>query len=86
MTETEHLESLVALLTTQVLDPVAYITTIRGKSLKREFEKLMRLVRDGDELWEWEWWGPVEPRNRYSMGWCVVRDGRATASFCHSHS
>lgn len=86
MTEAEHLESLATLLTKRIVDPASYVPTIRGKFLKNEFRKLMRRTLDGDELWEWEWWGAVEPRNRYSMGWCVVRNGHAIASFCHSDS
>ena len=84
--ETEDLESLASLLTERIFDVVTYITSIRGKSMKNDFKKLTRLMEDNDQLWEWEWWGPTEPRNRYAMGWCVVRDGHAIASICHSDS
>ena len=85
-TDAEHWEELKGLLTKRIADPVAYVVTVKGKPLKHEFGKLVRLMQEGDEIWEWEWRGPVEPRNRYSLGWCVVRAGEVIASHCHSFS
>lgn len=86
LTEEEHLASLPELLTQQILDFEAYFKSVRGKELKRDFKKLTSKMAEGDELWEWEWWAPRGPRNSYSMGWCIVRQGLAVASHCHSHS
>ena len=85
-TDTELLAELKALLTVKIDNPEEYVKTVRGKSLKHEFGKLVRQMVAGDELWEWEWWGPMEPRNSYSLGWCVVRKGEPVVSHCHSDS
>ena len=85
-TEAEHLASLPSLLKQRVVNPREYIRTVRGKSLKQEFKKLTSRMESGDELWEWEWFGTSGPRNSYSMGWCILRQGVAIASHCHSFS
>lgn len=85
-TEAEHLAELKGLLTQRITDPTAYVATVKGKPLKHEFGKLVRLMKEGDEIWEWEWRGRSGPRNGYSFGWCVVRNGEAIASHCHSYS
>ena len=85
-TEAEHLAELKGLLTQRIADPPTYVKTVKGKPLKHEFGKLFRLMQDGDEIWEWEWWGSSGPRHSYSFGWCVVRNGEAIASHCHSFS
>jgi len=71
-------------LTQRIPDPDAYVVTIRGKPLKQEFRRLVASTLEGDELWEWEWFGTVGVRNAYSMGWCAVRNGTLVASYCHS--
>jgi hypothetical protein len=85
-TEAEHLADLKALLTQRIEDPAAYVATVKGKPLKQHFQKLIRMMQQGDELWEWEWWGTAGPTSSYSFGWCVVRRGEAIASHCHSSS
>ena len=86
LSEDESLKLVSPSITTRIEDPTTYLGSIRGKALKQEFKKLIRGVQHGDELWEWEWWGPTEPRNRYSLGWCIIRNGEAVASYCHSYS
>jgi hypothetical protein len=84
--EDEMLAELKDLLTHRIEVPADYVRGVRGKKLKQEFGKLVRLMGTEDELWEWKWWGPVEPRNRYAFGWCVLRDGVPIASYTHSES
>jgi len=86
MSEAEHLRWVVQHLKEEIADPAAYVASVRGKPLKHEFTKLVRLMTDGDQLWEWEWFGKIGPRDSYSMGWCVVRKGVAVASYCYSYS
>jgi len=85
-TQDEMLAEVKDLLTHRIEVPADYIKTVRGKKLRQEFGKLLRLMDDEDELWEWEWWGPTEPRNSYALGWCVLRNGVPIASHCHSES
>ncbi len=85
-TEAVHLASLPSLLKQRIVDPSEYIRTVRGKSLKQEFKGLASRMGSRDELWEWEWWGTIGPRSSYFMGWCIVRQGVAIASHCHSSS
>ncbi|WP_431261665.1 hypothetical protein ACQ859_15305 [Roseateles chitinivorans] len=73
-------------LTRQVMNMTAYLGEVRGKQLKGEFRKLVRLMTEEDQLWEWEWFGgPDRPRS-YAMGWCILRDGKEIMSICHSTS
>ena len=85
-TQDEMLSEVKDLLTHRIEVPADYIKTVRGKKLRQEFAKLLRLMDDEDELWEWEWWGPTEPRNSYARGWGVLRNGVPIASHCHSDS
>jgi len=86
LTEEEYLEKITGLLTKQVTDFATYIRSVRGKALKQDFTKLVRLMNDGDELWEWEWYAKVGERDCYSLGWCILRESRAVAYHCHSSS
>lgn len=84
--DAELLAELKMLLTKKIDDPGLYVKEVKGKALKQEFGKLVRHMRQDDKLWEWEWWGAIEPRHCYSMGWCVVRNGEPIAFHCHSSS
>lgn len=84
-TKNEHLAGIKESLKERIANPAAYVTTVKGKPLKREFLKLAERMIEGDELWEWEWFGTLGARNSYSFGWCVVRTGEVIASHCHSH-
>jgi hypothetical protein len=86
LTDEEYLDKITDLVTKRITDFDTYIRLVKGKKLKHEFSKLVRLVGKNDELWEWEWYATVGPRECYSMGWCVLRDSRAIASHCHSSS
>ena len=85
-TETEHLEFVAAHLSKEIEDPKVYLKSVRGKFLKQEFKKLLRHMQPTDQIWEREWFGPTEPRNSYSLGWCIVRNGSAIESHCRSFS
>ena len=84
--EAEFFVKLKLLITVRIDDPGEYAKTVPRKLRKNEYGKLVRLMVPGDELWEWEWWGPTEPRNSYSLGWCVLRQDAVIASHCHSYS
>lgn len=85
-TEAELLAELKGLLKLRVDDPGSYAKTLRGKPLRHEFGKLVRMAQPGDELWEYEWYGPEGPWNRYDFGWCLVRGGDPIAYYSHSSS
>jgi hypothetical protein len=86
LTEEEHLNQITGLVTRRVTDLDAYIRSVKGKKLKHEFRKLVRRMDEADELWEWEWYAQVGPRDCYSLGWCILRNAHAIAYHCHSSS
>jgi len=70
----------------QIEDPAAELSQITGKKLKHEFKRLLAHLAPGDHLCDWGWEGKIGPRDSYSFGWCLVRDGRVVYSICHSYS
>lgn len=62
-------------LTKQVNDRETYLSTVRRKSLKSQFKKIVRHMKEHDELWEYHWSADRGGRTSYEDGWCIVRNG-----------
>jgi hypothetical protein len=82
----DGLQTLLPSLFRQITDIQAERRSTRGKAIKQEFDQLVSQMQEGDELWEWRWYGEDSRLNSYSFGWCVVRGGIVIDSFCHSYS
>ena len=68
----------------QLPDPQSELATITGKTLKHEYKRLLRHMESGDHLCDWAWHGKSGARDAYSIGWCLVREGKVLYSICHS--
>lgn len=61
--------------TNRIDDKESYLSTVRGKSLKSQFKKIVRHMQEHDELWEYYWSADIAERVSYEDGWCIVRNG-----------
>ncbi|MCH8619593.1 hypothetical protein [Undibacterium sp. TS12] len=71
--------SLLPYLTQRIDNVDDYLLLVKGKRLKQQFKKIIRVMTVTDQLWEYHWSAERGGRFNYSYGWCVVRDGQVVA-------
>ncbi len=66
---------LVSFLKKRIEDTDLYLREVSGKALKNQFKKLVRRMKENDELWEYHGSADVGQRYCYEYGWCIIRNG-----------
>lgn len=69
-------------------DIAAQPQKIKDREIREQWTRLIGKRQAGDEVWEYAW--IAEPRANmrasYSLGWCLLRDGRIVDAYMHSTS